>query len=167
MLLGALILHGVQPGPLLMLQQPEMFWGVVASMYIGNIFLLILNLPFIGLFVRILRLPQAWLLPCIVLLCLVGTYAVSNSMVDLWVLVISGVIGWALRKFGFEPALIVLALVLGPILEKTFRQTLIMTRGDLSMVAERPISLGLLVLACAIVLAPVLTPTLRRIRARA
>lgn len=161
MLLGALILHGVQPGPLLMVQRPEMFWGVVASMYIGNVFLLILNLPFIGLFVRVLRLPQTLLLPIIVLLCLVGTYAVSNSMVDLWVLTIAGVIGWALRKFGFEPALIVLALVLGPILEKTFRQTLIMTRGDLGMLADRPITIGLLLAACAVVLAPALAASSR------
>lgn len=164
MLLGALILHGVQPGPLLMVHRPEMFWGVVASMYIGNVFLLILNLPFIGLFVRLLRLPQTWLLPIVVLLCLVGTYAVSNSMVDLWVLTIAGVAGWALRKFGFEPALIVLALVLGPILEKTFRQTLIMTRGDLGMMADRPITIGLLLFALAVVLAPALAAGLRRLR---
>jgi putative tricarboxylic transport membrane protein len=111
-----------------------------------------------------LRLPQTWLLPIVVLLCLVGTYAVGNSLVDLWVLTIAGVAGWALRKFGFEPALIVLALVLGPILEKTFRQTLIMTRGDLGMMADRPITIGLLLFALAVVLAPALAAGLRRLR---
>jgi len=161
LLLAALVIHGVQPGPLLVSQHPELFYGVAASMWVGNAMLLILNLPLIGLFVSLLRLPQHLLLAGIVLLALVGTYSVNNSLLDLWVLVAMGVVGWGLRKLGFEPALIVLALVLGPMMEKTLRQTLFMARGDPWVVLARPLTLAMLLVAAAVVALP---PALRAAR---
>ncbi|MBM4333787.1 MAG: tripartite tricarboxylate transporter permease [Deltaproteobacteria bacterium] len=157
MLLGALIIHGVQPGPLLMKQQPEIFWGVVASMYIGNVVLLILNLPLVGVFASILRLPQHLLMGLILLLCLVGTYSVNNSLLDLYILIIMGVAGYFLRKLKFDMAPLILALVLGPMLEKTLRQSLFMMRGDVWAIGLRPIAGTLLFIALlSIVLPPVI-----------
>ncbi|MCL6430570.1 MAG: tripartite tricarboxylate transporter permease [Anaerolineae bacterium] len=154
LLLAALVIHGIQPGPLLIAQHPELFFGVAASMYVGNAILLVLNLPLIGIFVSLLRLPQHVLISLIVLLSLAGTYSVNNSLLDVWVLVLMGILGWALRKLGFEPALIVLALVLGPMMEKTLRQTLFMARGDLGAVLARPLTLGLLLVGLLVVVAP-------------
>jgi putative tricarboxylic transport membrane protein len=158
MLLGALIIHGVQPGPLLMTQQPEIFWGVVASMYVGNFVLLILNLPMVGVFASILRLPQHFLMGLILLLCLVGTYSVNNSFLDLYILIGMGGIGYILRKLKFDMAPLILALVLGPMLEKTLRQSLFMTRGDVWMIISRPITAVLLSVGLAvIVLSPLIS----------
>ncbi|HET7875834.1 MAG TPA: tripartite tricarboxylate transporter permease [Methylomirabilota bacterium] len=165
-LLGALVIHGIQPGPLLMSQRPEVFWGLAASMYIGNAILLILNLPLIGLFVRVLRLPQHLLLSLVVLLCFVGTYSVNNSLLDLWVLVGMGVLGYLLRKLGFEPAVVILALVLGPMLEKTLRQTLFMARGDWGSILLRPLTLALLLAGGLVLVGPELYRGLRRLAAR-
>ncbi|MEK6709854.1 MAG: tripartite tricarboxylate transporter permease, partial [Nitrospinota bacterium] len=165
-LLGALVIHGIQPGPLLMTERPEVFWGVAASMYIGNAILLILNLPLIGLFVRVLRLPQHLLLSLVVLLCLVGTYSVNNSLLDLWVLVGMGLLGYLFRKLGFEPAVVILALVLGPMMEKTFRQTLFMARGDWGAILLRPLTLALLLAGFLIVVLPELLRASRRLRGR-
>ena len=157
MLLGALIIHGVQPGPLLMTQQPEIFWGVVASMYIGNTVLLILNLPLVGVFASILRLPQHLLMGLILLLCLVGTYSVNNSLLDLYILIGMGGVGYVLRKLKFDMAPLILALVLGPMLEKTLRQSLFMMRGDVWAICVRPIAGTLLLIALlSIVLPPVI-----------
>jgi len=165
-LLGALVIHGIQPGPLLMTERPEVFWGIAASMYIGNAILLILNLPLIGLFVSVLRLPQHLLLSLVVLLCLVGTYSVNNSLLDLWVLVGMGFLGYLFRKLGFEPAVVVLALVLGPMMEKTFRQTLFMARGDWGAILLRPLTLALLLAGALIFVLPGLHRALRRALAR-
>jgi putative tricarboxylic transport membrane protein len=157
MLLGALVIHGVQPGPLLMSQQPEIFWGVVASMYIGNIVLLILNLPLVGVFASILRLPQHLLMGLILLLCLVGTYSVNNSILDLYILIGMGGVGYFLRKLKFDMAPLILALVLGPMLEKTLRQSLFMMRGDVWAICVRPIAGTLLLIALlSIALPPVI-----------
>lgn len=166
-LLGALVIHGIQPGPLLMTERPELFWGVVASLYIGNALLLILNLPLIGLFVSVLRLPQWLLLSLVVLLCLVGTYSVNNSLLDLWVLVVMGLLGYFFRKLDFDPALVILALVLGPMVEKTFRQTLFMARGDWAAVLSRPLTVALLLAGLLIVVGPELYRASRRVRAPA
>ena len=165
-LLGALVIHGIQPGPLLMTERPEVFWGVAASMYIGNAILLILNLPLIGLFVSVLRIPQSLLLSLVLLLCLVGTYSVNNSLLDLWVLVGMGLLGYLFRKLGFDPAIVILALVLGPMMEKTFRQTLFMARGDWRAILLRPLTLALLLAGLLIVLLPELYRASRRVRAR-
>jgi len=162
MLLGALIIHGVQPGPLLMTQQPEIFWGVVASMYIGNIVLLILNLPMVGVFASILRLPQHLLMGLILLLCLVGTYSVNNSFLDLYILIAMGAAGYILRKLKFDMAPLILALVLGPMLEKTLRQSLFLARGDVWMLVNRPIAAVLLSAGLAAIVLPPLIRLLKR-----
>lgn len=155
-LLGALIITGIQPGPLLISQRPEVFWGVVASMYIGNIFLLILNLPLVGVFVSVLRLPQHILATLVLLLCLVGAYSLNNSQLDLWVLVAFGTFGYGLRKLAIDPSPLVVALVLGPLMEKTLRQALFMERGNLLAVVGRPLTLTLLLLGALALAAPLL-----------
>jgi len=144
MLLSALMIHGVQPGPLLMQERPEVFWGLVASMYVGNAALLILNLPLVGMWVSLLRIPQPILLALILVFMLVGTFSVNNSVLDLFVLVGMGIVGYILRKLDFDVAPMILALVLGPMLERTFRQSLYMSRGDPLVFFQRPISSGLL-----------------------
>src|SRR6267143_6123371 len=138
-LLGALVVHGLEPGPLMISQRPEVFWGFVASMYIGNLMLLILNLPLVGVFVTVLRLPQHVLATLVLLLCLVGAFSLSNSFLDLWVLVIFGVFGYALRKLRVDPSPMVVALVLGPMMEKTLRQALFLTRGSVVDLVARAV----------------------------
>ena len=153
-LLSALVITGIQPGPLLISQRPEVFWGVVASMYVGNILLLILNLPLVGLFVSVLRLPQHVLATLILLLCLVGAYSLNNSQLDLWVLVGFGIFGYGLRKLAIDPSPLVVALVLGPMMEKTLRQSLFMARGSFVDILSRPLTMTLLLLGLAAVVAP-------------
>ncbi len=166
-LLSALIIHGVQPGPLLMAQRPEIFWGVVASMYVGNVLLLILNLPLVGVFVSVLRLPQHVLSTLVLLLCLVGAWALNNSALDLWVLVAMGFIGYVFRKLAVDPAPLIVALVLGPFMENTLRQTLFMARGEWSTLLLRPLALGLLLIGLLAVAAPPAVAALRRRQALA
>ena len=163
-LLGALVIHGVQPGPLLMVQRPEVFWGVVASMYVGNLFLLVLNVPLVGVFVSILRLPQHVLSTLVLLLCLVGAYSLNNSPLDLWVLVGMGIVGWAFRKLAIDPAPLIVALVLGPFMENTLRQTLFMAHGDWRLLVFRPLSLALLLVGVLVLAAPPVVAALRRTR---
>jgi putative tricarboxylic transport membrane protein len=157
-LLGALVIHGLQPGPLMIVQRPEVFWGFVASMYIGNLILLILNLPLVGLFVSVLRLPQHVLATLVLLLCLVGAFSLSNSHLDLWILVVFGVFGYALRKLRVDASPLVVALVLGPMMEKTLRQSLFIAQGSVVDLVTRPLTLGILLVP---VLALVLPPVLR------
>jgi putative tricarboxylic transport membrane protein len=161
----ALLIHGVKPGPLLMEQHPEVFWGLIGSMYIGNTMLLILNLPLVGLFVNLLRVPYHFLFPAILLICFVGVYSVNLSGTDLWIMAIFGVIGYLLRKVGFEPSPIVLAMVLGPMMEQALRQALMMSRGEFSIFLSRPIAAGMLA-AAALLLLFHLFEVLRRARAR-
>ena len=161
-LLGALVIHGIQPGPLLIANQPEVFWGVVASMYVGNLLLLVLNLPLVGLFVSILRIPQHLLSTFVLLLCLVGAFSLNNSMLDLWVLVATGLLGYAFRKLKIDPAPLIVAVVLGPIMEKTLRQTLFMAHGDWRLLLLRPLSLVLLLIGALVLAGPPLLAGLRR-----
>ena len=121
LLLGAFIIHGLQPGPLLMAQRPDLFWGIVASMYIGNAMLLVLNMPLIGMWVQVLKLPYRILFPLILMFCIVGVFASGNAVFDVFVMVVFGVLGYLMRKFGYEPAPLVLAFVLGPMLENNLR----------------------------------------------
>jgi putative tricarboxylic transport membrane protein len=144
-------------------QRPEVFWGFVASMYIGNLMLLIMNVPLVGLFVTVLRLPQHVLATLVLLLCLVGAFSLSNSFLDLWVLVVFGVFGYVLRKLRVDPSPMVVALVLGPMMEKTLRQALFLTRGSVVDLAARPLSATILFLAAAALLGP---PLLRLARGR-
>src|SRR5437764_11246262 len=137
-LISALTIHGVQPGPLLLTDHPEVFWGLVASMYVGNVILLILNLPLVGIFVNLLRIPYSWLVPIILIISVIGVYSVNFSTTDIWIMVISGAIGYVLRKFGYEMAPLLLALVLGDRLEDNFRLSLTMSAGDYGTFFEKP-----------------------------
>ncbi len=145
-MLAAIMVHGILPGPMLIQQQPDLFWGFVASMYVGNVVLLVLNLPMVGLFVNLLRIPYAYLYPCILAFCILGCYSVSNSTMDVWIMLVMGGVGYGLRKFGFDLAPVALGLVLGPMLELSLRQSLAMSGGDYAIFVQRPISVTMLIL---------------------
>jgi putative tricarboxylic transport membrane protein len=149
-LIGALMLHGISVGPTLVNEQPDVFWGFVASMYVGNLMLLALNLPLVSVFVTILRIPYAYLYPLIIMFCIIGVYEVNNSIVDVWIMLIMGILGYALRKFEFDPAPLVLGLVISPILEQSLRQSLIMSNGNYLIFFSRPISAGLMIVSCGL-----------------
>jgi putative tricarboxylic transport membrane protein len=161
-LLAGFLIHGLAPGPLLIRDRPDVFWGALASMYVGNAMLLVLNLPLVGLFVRILRIPDVYLLPSVVLFCIIGAYSVANSLVDVWVMVIFGLFGFAARRLGFDTAPVVLALVLGPIFETSLRQAMILSGGSVVRIATRPIAAVFLALAAALVLWAVVAAIRRR-----
>jgi putative tricarboxylic transport membrane protein len=144
MLLGAFTLHGIQPGPFLATEYPHVFWGLIASLYIGNVVLLVLNLPLVGLFTALLRMPRDVLLALIVLLSAVGVFTVNNSVLDLFVMVAMGLLGYVLRKFGLNPATIILPFVIGTVMEQSLVQTLLLARGRPGYLRERPIALVLL-----------------------
>jgi len=154
MLLGALIIYGVQPGPRLVAEHPQLFWGFVASMYLGNVMLLVLNLPLIGIWVRILKVPYPVLFPLILLFCLIGSYSLNNSLTECWIMLLFGAIGYVLKKFKYEPAPLILALVLGPMLELSFRQSLGMGDGNLLFFFQRPISATILAVALILLVLP-------------
>jgi len=149
-LIGAFIIHGVQPGPLTMTQNPELFWGVITSMYTGNVLLLILNLPLIGIWVKILKVPYSILYPLILLFCVVGAYSLNNSIFEVYLTVFFGVLGYIMRKIDYEPAPMVLAFVLGPLFEDALGQALLISRGDYRVFLNRPLSLGFLVAGLAL-----------------
>ena len=151
-MLAALMVHGVSPGPLLITQQPELFWGFIASMYVGNLMLLALNLPMVGIFVNVLRVPYSFLYPSIIMFCVVGVYAVNGSVVDVWIALIMGALGYILRKLGFETAPIVLGAILAPMIELALRQSLAMSDGQYSIFVSRPISGTLLAFGAALLL---------------
>ena len=151
LLLGALIIQGIQPGPLFISQRPDLFWGVVASMYVGNVFLLLLNLPLVGLWVQLLRVPYRVLFPIVVLLALVGTYSANKNVFDLWVMLGFGVAGYVLRKLEYDLAPFVLAFVLAPLLEQSLRQSLAMSSEGAIIFAKRPVTALLLVASVALI----------------
>jgi putative tricarboxylic transport membrane protein len=163
LMLGALILYGVAPGPLLMQQRPDLFWGVIASMYIGNVMLIVLNLPLIGIWVKILKIPSSYLLPALLLFTIVGTYSIRNSAFDLYLLLGCGVGGYFLRKLGFELGPLVLAFVIGDRIEATFRQSLMMGRGSFAIFLDRPVALAMIVLV-GVVLVLAVARGARRLR---
>ena len=154
-LLGALTIYGLQPGPLLIREHPDLFWGVIASMYIGNAMLLVLNLPLIPLWVQILRVPYIILYPLILLFCLIGAYSLNNNVGDVIIMGIFGVVGFLMKKFQFEPAPLVLALVLGPMLEDNLRQSLLISGGSFTPFFTRPLSAFFFIVSLAILLVPV------------
>ncbi len=151
-LLAALMVHGITPGPLFIKEQPQVFWGLIASMYFGNLVLLLLNLPMVGLFVNLLRVPYKILYPTILLFCVVGVYAVNSSMVDVGIMSIMGALGYLLRKMDFETAPLVLGVVLAPIIEFSFRQALAMSGGTYMIFVERPIAVVFLAVALMMIL---------------
>jgi putative tricarboxylic transport membrane protein len=140
-LFGGLLIHGIQPGPLLIQKHPDLFWGVVMSMYVGNAMLLALNLPLIGMWVKVLRIPYTILFPLILLFCLIGVYSVNNSVIDVYLMILFGIVGYLMQKFGFEPAPLALAYVLSPLLEVALRQSLSISGGSFIIFFSRPISL--------------------------
>ena len=140
LLLGALMIHGIRPGPMLIQERPDLFWGLVASMYIGNTMLLLLNLPLIGLWVRVLSIPYRLLFVLILLFCLTGVYSLNNNIWEIIIMITFGVVGYLMRKFKYEAAPFVFALVLGPMMENSLRQSLLMSEGSFAIFFTRPIS---------------------------
>jgi putative tricarboxylic transport membrane protein len=152
LLLGAFIIHGMQPGPFFIAQYPKLFWGVIASMYIGNVMLVILNLPLIGMWVKILKIPYVYLFPLIAICCFIGVYTLNSNVYELLIMLIFGLFGYIVRKTEYPPAPFLIALILGPMMEKTFRQSLVISQGDLSIFFQRPISAVLLIVISLVLL---------------
>jgi putative tricarboxylic transport membrane protein len=150
LLLGAFLVHGLRPGPTLMNEHPQLFWGVVTSMYTGNALLLLLNLPLIGIWVRVLKIPYSILFPLIMLFCFVGLYGVSSNPDEIVIMGIFGALGYILKKLDVELAPMILAYLLGPMLESNLRQALIISKGSFGIFFSRPISAGLLLMAAVI-----------------
>src|SRR5918993_600336 len=151
-MIAAMMVHGISPGPLLISQQPELFWGFVASMYVGNVVLLILNLPLVGIFVNLLRVPYPLLYPAILAFSVLGVYAVNASVVDVWIMLVMGGIGFVLRRLEFETAPVVLGVVLAPMIEMAFRQSLAMSDGRYAIFFTRPIATTLLAVGAVLVI---------------
>lgn len=143
-ILGALLVHGIQPGPQLMNDNPQLFWGVVASFWVGNFFLLILNIPMIGLWVRILKIPYRFLYPTILTLICIGVYSLNNSLFDVGLVIIFGVVGYIMKLLEFEPAPLLIGFILGPMLEENFRRAMLITRGSFLALLERPVTAAFL-----------------------
>lgn len=154
-MLGALLIHGLRPGPMLFENRPDFVWGFIASMYIGNIMLLVLNLPLIGVWVQLLRVPYKLLMPLIVIISAVGVYATDNNVFDVWMMFLFGIIGYVMRKLDFHPAPAVLGLVLGPMVERSLRQALTMSRGSLGIFFSSPISATLMIIALLSLFTPI------------
>lgn len=138
-LLGGMLLHGVTPGPFLLRDRPDVFWGVIGSFYLGNMMLLILNLPLVGVFAKIVRVAPKLLMPIILVLCVIGAYGDNSSLFDVWVMLGAGIVGYVMRKYDYEPAPLIVGLVLGPVMERSLRQTLIISKGNLSGLWESPL----------------------------
>jgi TctA family transporter len=157
LMVGAMTIHNIQPGPQVMTSNPELFWGLIASMWIGNLMLIILNLPLIGMWIKLLSVPYRWLYPSIVLFCAIGVYSTNNNTFDIWLVGLFGVIGYLFIKLGTEPAPLLLGFILGPMMEEYLRRALLLSPGDWSVFLTRPQSAGLLagaVLLLVIVLMP-------------
>jgi len=163
--MGALMVHGVTPGPLLIKERPDLFWGVIASMYLGNIALLVLNLPMIALWVQVLKIPYRVLFPVILIFCAVGSYSMNNSLFDVYMMTVFGVIGYLMKRYGFEPAVLVLAFVIGPIMEQSLRQSLLLGDGSFTIFVTRPIPMVLLAAGVLLILSSAIPAIGRRRRA--
>lgn len=162
-MLAALMVHGVAPGPLLIDQQPGLFWGFIASMYVGNVVLLILNLPLIGAFLWLLRIPYSYLYPAILVFCVLGVYAVNQSIVEVWLMIGAGLLGYLLRKLEFEVAPVILGLILSPMVEMSLRQSLSLSNGRYDIFFTRPLSLAMLGIAALLILASLAPMLFRRL----
>ncbi len=163
--MGALMINGVTPGPTLITERPELFWGVIASMYIGNAVLLVLNLPLIGVWVQVLKVPYRLLFPLILVFCAVGSYSMNNNLFDVYMMTVFGVIGYLMKRHGYEPAILVLAFVIGPILEQSLRQSLLLGEGSFAIFFTRPISATLIAIAAILVASSAIPAIGRRRRA--
>jgi putative tricarboxylic transport membrane protein len=154
--MGALMIHGIQPGPLFISKYPELFWGFIASMYVGNTMLLVLNLPLIGMWVRVLKTPYVILFPLILLFCLIGVYSLNTNVTEIIIMLAFGIAGFFMRRAGFEGAPFILAMVLGPIMETSLRQSLLISRGNFNIFVTRPICAVLIALTAAFLIWPLL-----------
>ncbi len=151
LMVGAMTIHNIQPGPQVMTSNPQLFWGLIASMWIGNLMLVILNLPLIGMWIKLLTVPYRWLFPAIVLFCAIGVYSTNNNTFDVWMVAIFGFIGYLFIKLGCEPAPLLLGFILGPMMEENLRRALLLSRGDWSVLVTRPLSASLLAAAAAMI----------------
>jgi putative tricarboxylic transport membrane protein len=163
LMVGAMTIHGIVPGPQVMTKNPQLFWGMIASMWVGNLMLLVINLPLIGLWVRLLKVPYRLMFPAILMFCCIGIYSINSLPTDVMWIAVFGVIGYVLIKFGFEPAPLLLGFVLGRLMEENLRRALIISRGDMMTFIDRPISAGLLLVA-VVLLVIALLPTVRKSR---
>jgi putative tricarboxylic transport membrane protein len=166
LMVGAMTIHNIQPGPQVMTSNPELFWGLIASMWIGNLMLVILNLPLIGIWVKFLTVPYRWMFPAIVLFCAIGVYSTNNNTFDIWMVGAFGVAGYVFIKLGMEPAPLLLGFILGPMMEENLRRALLLSRGDASVFVTRPLSACLLV-AAMVLITVVMLPTIKRKREEA
>jgi len=166
LMIGAMMIQGITPGPQVMVKQPGLFWGMIASIWIGNLMLVIINLPLVGIWVQFLRIPYRMLFPAVIVFCSIGIYSLNNSVVDILFTALFGVIGYLFVKLGFESAPLLLGFILGPLMEENLRRALQLSRGDPMTFVERPISLALLLTAMAL-LVVVIAPTVRRKREEA
>jgi len=166
LMVGAMTIHNIQPGPQVMTSNPQLFWGLIASMWIGNLMLVILNLPLIGIWIKLLTVPYRWLFPAIVLFCAIGVYSTNNNTWDVWMVAIFGVIGYLFIKLGCEPAPLLLGFILGPMMEENLRRALLLSRGDWSVFVTRPLSASLLA-AAVLLLVIVALPSIKKKREEA
>jgi len=162
-LMGALMIHNIIPGPLLMANHPDLFWGVVCSMYIGNVMLLVLNLPMLGLWVKVLKIPYSILFPLILLVCLIGSYSANGSLVDMTIMILFGIIGYLMKKFGYQIAPVVLGMILGGMMEPALRRALMMSNGSFTIFFNRPISLVLMIATGILLISPLVLGISRRL----
>jgi putative tricarboxylic transport membrane protein len=161
LMVGAMTIHGIIPGPQVMTKNPTLFWGMIASMWVGNLMLLIINLPLVGMWVRLLKVPYRLLFPAILMFCCIGIYSINSLPTDVMFIAFFGLVGYMLIKFGFEPAPMLLGFVLGRLMEENLRRALIISRGSMETFIERPVSAGLLAVA-AILLVIALLPSIRK-----
>jgi putative tricarboxylic transport membrane protein len=166
LMIGAMMIHGITPGPQVMTKQPDLFWGMIASMWLGNLMLVIINLPLIGIWVSLLKVPYRMMFPAILLFCAIGVYSLNNTTFDVYLTAFFGVIGYLFIKLGFEPAPLLLGFILGPLMEEYLRRALLLSRGDPIVLLSRPLSLTLLLMAAGLLLL-VIAPTVQRRRAEA
>ena len=161
LMVGAMTIHGIVPGPQVMTKNPDLFWGMIASMWVGNLMLLIINLPMVGLWVRLLKVPYRLLFPAILMFCCIGIYSINSLPTDVMFIAFFGLVGYALIKLGFEPAPLLLGFVLGKLMEENFRRALIIARGEITTFIDHPVSAGLLIVAAVVFLLAML-PTIRK-----
>ncbi|MFN4209936.1 MAG: tripartite tricarboxylate transporter permease, partial [Devosia sp.] len=163
---SAMIMRGITPGPNVLTEQPALFWGLIASMWIGNAMLVILNLPLVGLWVRLVKIPYDLLYPAILIFCAIGVYSLSNSVFDIYVMLIFGVIGYGMNKLGCEPAPLILGMLLGPMLEEYLQRAMLLARGNPIVFIERPISASFLLVSLVLLCVSAL-PFIRKARDKA
>jgi putative tricarboxylic transport membrane protein len=163
LMIGALMIQGIQPGPTIITEQASLFWGVVVSMWVGNVFLLVLNLPLIGLWVRMISVPYHLLYPAIMVFCAIGVFSISNTTFDVYLMALFGLLGYIFRKLGCEPTPLLLGFILGPPMEEHLRRAMVLSEGRIDVLLREPIS-ALLLATAVVLLASVLLPAVRKKR---